>query len=57
MQRYKHELHCLFIAADSIADAINSSGILYCDPKNELSPNPDSPPAGFELDCPQRYYD
>jgi len=32
------ELYCLFI-----------SGVLFCDAKNELSPNPDLAPGGFEI--------
>jgi len=27
------ELYCLFVAADSIVDAISSSAVLFCDPK------------------------
>jgi len=43
------ELYCLFIAADSIADAIGFVRRIVLDPKNELSPNLAPAPAGFEF--------
>ena len=46
---YKLSLLYLLIAADSIVDAINSSRVFFCNPNNELSPNPDPALAGFEF--------
>jgi len=41
-------VYCLCIVADSIVMQLVSPGVLLCDPKNELSPNPGPAPAGFE---------
>ena len=48
------ELYCLFIAADSIVDAISFIRRIVLWSENELSPNPDPAPAGFEFLNPLR---